>query len=76
MTCDARNASYWAASFFTSFLFLFSFLRSSTLRYGMPMFWAFSQCAASPSMQIFMRWRGTWGSFTVPAKPPQQDGLS
>eukprot|EP00409_Alexandrium_fundyense_P003102 CAMPEP_0185901498 /NCGR_PEP_ID=MMETSP0196C-20130402/851_1 /TAXON_ID=2932 /ORGANISM="Alexandrium fundyense, Strain CCMP1719" /LENGTH=93 /DNA_ID=CAMNT_0028620157 /DNA_START=45 /DNA_END=323 /DNA_ORIENTATION=+ len=59
------------ASFLTSFLFLFSFLRSSTLLKGMPVFCACSQCTASPSTQTFMRGRGTCGSLMVPKN--QQD---
>lgn len=45
-------------SFLTSFLFLLSFLRSSTLRASTPMACACSQCFTSPSTHTFMAGRG------------------
>merc|ERR1719495_157450 len=41
---EARKASYFLASFFTSFLFLLSFFRSSALMLGRPFDLASSQC--------------------------------
>merc|ERR1712108_93364 len=67
-TSDARKASYFLASFLTSFLFLLSFLRSSTDWYSRSMSLARSMSAASARMQMLMRGRGTWGSLTVPEK--------
>jgi hypothetical protein len=56
------HTSQHARTFLTAFLFLLSFLRSSTLKHGMPFCCATSQCLASPRMQIAMRGLGTYGS--------------
>lgn len=52
---EARKRWYFFASLFTSFLFLLSFLRSSTDILSRPSFSASSQCLASPSTQICVR---------------------
>merc|ERR1719223_1328349 len=65
---EATKKSYLLASFLTSFLFLLSFLRSSTLMWSMPIRSACSQCAAFPSMQHLRFGRGTVGRRKVPEK--------
>merc|ERR1719213_1525343 len=65
---EARKPWYFLARRFTSFLSLFSFLRSSTLIASTPILAASSQCTASPRTQSFMRGRGRLGSLTVPLK--------
>ena len=59
---EARNASYFLASFLTSFLFLLSFFKSSTDMYSRSICLARSMSAASARMQIDMRGRGTLGN--------------
>merc|ERR1711957_999815 len=46
MLSEDRKKSYFLASFSTSFLFLFSFFKSSTLMWSHPIRSACSQCAA------------------------------
>merc|ERR1712158_61274 len=65
---EARKASYFLASFLTSFLFLLSFLRSSALMQGRPLDLASSQCCWSPRMHTVNLGRGTCFSLTVPEK--------
>merc|ERR1711931_45471 len=65
---EAMKASYFLASFLTSFLSLFSFLRSSADMQGMPFSLASSMCIWSPRMQIFMLGLGMCFNFTVPLK--------
>eukprot|EP00001_Collodictyon_triciliatum_P004279 00830_3 len=64
---EAMKASYLAASFLMSFLFLLSFLRSSTLMLGIPCLVASSLWAASPRTQTERRGRGV-GRRTCPEK--------
>merc|ERR1719458_1020708 len=56
---DARKASYFLASFLTSFFCLLSFLRSSALMKGIPLALASSQCCWSPNMHTENLGRGT-----------------
>merc|ERR1719500_203275 len=65
---EARNASYFLASFLTFFLSLLSFFRSSADMQSMPRALAWSQCCWSPSKQTLYFWRGTCFNFTVPEK--------
>merc|ERR1719337_98785 len=65
---DARKPWYFLASFFTSFLSLFSFFRSSTDMASNPSDLASSQWRASPSVHRRSLGRGTYGSLTVPEK--------
>merc|ERR1719473_551400 len=65
---DARKKSYFFASFFTSFLFLLSFLRSSTLMYSHPSSLHVSTCLAFASTQNDMLGRGIAGSLKLPLK--------
>merc|ERR1719203_245300 len=64
----AVKKSYLLASFFTNFLFLLSFFKSSTLMCGMPMRSACSQWAAFPSMQHLRLGLGMEGRRKVPLK--------
>merc|ERR1719469_318342 len=65
---EARKKSYFFASFFTSFLFLLSFFRSSTLLWSTSIRSACSQWAALPSIQHLRLGRGTVGRRKVPEK--------
>lgn len=65
---EATKASYLRASFLMSFLFLFSFFRSSADMASTPPCLARSISCWSPKMQMDMLGRGTEGSFTVPEK--------
>merc|ERR1711924_319302 len=68
MESEAKKPWYFLASFFTSFLFFFSFFKASTSMQSRPMALASSQCWASPRRQNFMRGLGKYGSLTVPLK--------
>merc|ERR1712080_17914 len=63
---DARKPLYFLANFLTSFLFLFNFLRSSTLMNGRLFAFASSQCNSSPKIQIFSFCLGICFNLTVP----------
>merc|ERR1712129_415135 len=65
---EDKKKSYFLASFFTNFLFLFNFFKSSTLMWSTPILSACSQCAALPTMQHFKLGRGMVGSLNVPEK--------
>merc|ERR1711973_364546 len=65
---EARKASYFLASFLTSFLFLLSFLRSSALMQGMFLLLASSMCCWSPRTHTVNLGRGTCFNLTVPEK--------
>merc|ERR1711931_50207 len=65
---EAMKASYFLASFFTSFLSLFNFLRSSADMQGRPASLASSKCIWSPRMQIFIAGLGMCFSLMVPLK--------
>ena len=54
-TCDARKASKESANFFTIFLFLFSFLRSSQMGQGPTAFPAFQVAVAASLRQAISR---------------------
>jgi len=57
---EARNASYFLASFLTSFFCLFNFFKSSALMWGIPASLASSQCCWSPKMQTENFGLGIW----------------
>merc|ERR1711962_1937467 len=63
---DAIKESYFLANFFTSFLSLFSFFKSSTDIQGISNALASSQCDSSPSTQILILGLGTCFNLTVP----------
>lgn len=60
--CHRTRPAWQRRTFLTSFLFLLSFLRSSTDMYSSSMSLARSMSAASARMQIDMRGRGMLGS--------------
>jgi len=57
---EAKNASYFLASFLTSFFCLFNFFKSSALMLGIPFSLASSQCCWSPKIQTENLGLGTW----------------
>ena len=59
---EAKNVSYCLVSFLTSFLFLWSFFKSSRDLCSRSICFARSMSAASAKMQTDMRGRGTCGS--------------
>uniref|UniRef100_A0A6B0U2D0 Putative secreted protein n=1 Tax=Ixodes ricinus TaxID=34613 RepID=A0A6B0U2D0_IXORI len=62
------KASYFLASFLTSFLFLLSFLRASVSMHGRLLALASSQCCWSPKTHTWNFGRGMCFSLTVPEK--------
>ena len=65
---EAKKASYFLASFLTSFLFLLSFFSASMSMWGISTALASSQCCWSPKTHTENLGRGVDLSLTVPEK--------